>query len=107
MIDASAGGSFLFTFNISANYPHEAPKVKCKTKVRRSNIGGTHICECEVLPVGCLDLIPPLPCAYTKSREGPLSACVSVCVCVCVCVIHADMDPPVLSMYQCPGHGPL
>jgi len=28
------GGSFLFTFNVSASYPHEAPKVKCKTKVR-------------------------------------------------------------------------
>ncbi|KAI3798905.1 hypothetical protein L1987_34189 [Smallanthus sonchifolius] len=26
------GGKFLFIFNVSAIYPHEAPKVKCKTK---------------------------------------------------------------------------
>ena len=28
------GGSFLFTFKINANYPHEPPKVKCENKVR-------------------------------------------------------------------------
>ena len=28
------GGSFLFTFKINANYPHEPPKVKCEQKVR-------------------------------------------------------------------------
>lgn len=27
------GGTFLFSFNVSPIYPHEAPKVKCKTKV--------------------------------------------------------------------------
>ncbi len=27
------GGSFLFTFKINANYPHEPPKVKCEQKV--------------------------------------------------------------------------
>ena len=27
-------GSFLFTFKINANYPHEPPKVKCEQKVR-------------------------------------------------------------------------
>ncbi|CAN1814236.1 NEDD8-conjugating enzyme Ubc12 [Linum perenne] len=27
------GGTFLFTFQVSPIYPHEAPKVKCKTKV--------------------------------------------------------------------------
>mmetsp|Transcript_47738 Transcript_47738/g.153045 ORF Transcript_47738/g.153045 Transcript_47738/m.153045 type:complete len:184 (+) Transcript_47738:269-820(+) len=32
------GGQFLFTFNIAAHYPHEAPKVKCKTKVYHPNI---------------------------------------------------------------------
>nr|XP_043634792.1 NEDD8-conjugating enzyme Ubc12-like [Erigeron canadensis]XP_043634794.1 NEDD8-conjugating enzyme Ubc12-like [Erigeron canadensis] len=32
------GGKFLFTFNVSAIYPHEAPKVKCKTKVYHPNI---------------------------------------------------------------------
>eukprot|EP00249_Psilotum_nudum_P005030 c18521_g1_i1 orf=733-1284(-) len=32
------GGSFGFTFSISPVYPHEAPKVKCKTKVYHPNI---------------------------------------------------------------------
>nr|GMD99362.1 NEDD8-conjugating enzyme Ubc12 [Ipomoea batatas] len=27
------GGTFVFSFHISPIYPHEAPKVKCKTKV--------------------------------------------------------------------------
>ena len=27
------GGAFVFSFNISTSYPHDAPKVKCKTKV--------------------------------------------------------------------------
>jgi ubiquitin-conjugating enzyme E2 M len=27
------GGTFVFSFQISQVYPHEAPKVKCKTKV--------------------------------------------------------------------------
>lgn len=27
------GGNFLFSFQVSPIYPHEAPKVKCKTKV--------------------------------------------------------------------------
>uniref|UniRef100_A0A061S7N2 Nedd8-conjugating enzyme ubc12-like n=1 Tax=Tetraselmis sp. GSL018 TaxID=582737 RepID=A0A061S7N2_9CHLO len=27
------GGSFEFSFSIPSSYPHEAPKVKCKTKV--------------------------------------------------------------------------
>ncbi|MFS8010658.1 putative ubiquitin-conjugating enzyme E2, ubiquitin-conjugating enzyme/RWD [Helianthus anomalus] len=32
------GGKFVFTFNVSSVYPHEAPKVKCKTKVYHPNI---------------------------------------------------------------------
>jgi ubiquitin-conjugating enzyme E2 M len=28
------GGEFLFDFNISTGYPHDAPKVKCLTRVR-------------------------------------------------------------------------
>ncbi|KAH7423908.1 hypothetical protein KP509_12G080300 [Ceratopteris richardii] len=32
------GGTFVFSFNISPIYPHEAPKVKCKTKVYHPNI---------------------------------------------------------------------
>ncbi|KAJ9540765.1 hypothetical protein OSB04_027271 [Centaurea solstitialis] len=32
------GGKFLFSFNVSGIYPHEAPKVKCKTKVYHPNI---------------------------------------------------------------------
>ncbi|KAF7082069.1 hypothetical protein CFC21_090850 [Triticum aestivum] len=32
------GGSFTFTFQVSPSYPHEAPKVKCKTKVYHPNI---------------------------------------------------------------------
>ena len=29
----SRGGAFVFTFDISTAYPHDAPKVKCRTKV--------------------------------------------------------------------------
>ncbi|KAH7436680.1 hypothetical protein KP509_05G030800 [Ceratopteris richardii] len=32
------GGTFVFSFNISPIYPHEAPKVKCQTKVYHPNI---------------------------------------------------------------------
>ncbi|KAJ3683416.1 hypothetical protein LUZ60_013643 [Juncus effusus] len=32
------GGTFTFTFHVSASYPHEPPKVKCKTKVYHPNI---------------------------------------------------------------------
>ncbi|XP_055811346.1 NEDD8-conjugating enzyme Ubc12-like [Solanum dulcamara] len=32
------GGTFVFSFHISPIYPHEAPKVKCKTKVYHPNI---------------------------------------------------------------------
>ncbi|KAK8587568.1 hypothetical protein V6N13_086548 [Hibiscus sabdariffa] len=32
------GGTFLFSFQVSSTYPHEAPKVKCKTKVYHPNI---------------------------------------------------------------------
>ncbi|CAK0786465.1 putative NEDD8-conjugating enzyme Ubc12-like [Coccomyxa viridis] len=32
------GGCFTFSFNISTAYPHDAPKVKCKTKVFHPNI---------------------------------------------------------------------
>ncbi|CAK9153090.1 unnamed protein product [Ilex paraguariensis] len=32
------GGKFLFSFQVSPIYPHEAPKVKCKTKVYHPNI---------------------------------------------------------------------
>lgn len=32
------GGAFLFTFHVTPAYPHEPPKVKCKTKVYHPNI---------------------------------------------------------------------
>ncbi|KAG2578394.1 probable NEDD8-conjugating enzyme Ubc12-like [Panicum virgatum] len=32
------GGKFLFTFQVPPAYPHEPPKVKCKTKVYHPNI---------------------------------------------------------------------
>ncbi|WJZ83735.1 hypothetical protein VitviT2T_003391 [Vitis vinifera] len=32
------GGTFVFSFQVSPIYPHEAPKVKCKTKVYHPNI---------------------------------------------------------------------
>ncbi|KAH8089790.1 E2 ubiquitin-conjugating enzyme [Filobasidium floriforme] len=32
------GGSFNFTVNISPNYPHEAPKVKCTQKIYHPNL---------------------------------------------------------------------
>lgn len=32
------GGAFLFTFHVTPSYPHEPPKVKCKTKVYHPNI---------------------------------------------------------------------
>lgn len=32
------GGTFVFSFDIQPSYPHEAPKVKCKTKVYHPNI---------------------------------------------------------------------
>ncbi|RLN36206.1 NEDD8-conjugating enzyme Ubc12-like [Panicum miliaceum] len=32
------GGTFIFTFQVSPSYPHEPPKVKCKTKVYHPNI---------------------------------------------------------------------
>ncbi|OEL24534.1 NEDD8-conjugating enzyme Ubc12 [Dichanthelium oligosanthes] len=34
----SRGGTFVFTFQVSPSYPHEPPKVKCKTKVYHPNI---------------------------------------------------------------------
>ncbi|XP_009618791.1 putative NEDD8-conjugating enzyme Ubc12-like [Nicotiana tabacum] len=33
-----AGGKFLFSFEVPSIYPHEPPKVKCKTKVYHPNI---------------------------------------------------------------------
>ncbi|PKA50599.1 NEDD8-conjugating enzyme Ubc12 [Apostasia shenzhenica] len=32
------GGTFIFTFQVPPSYPHEPPKVKCKTKVYHPNI---------------------------------------------------------------------
>ncbi|KAB2628070.1 NEDD8-conjugating enzyme Ubc12-like [Pyrus ussuriensis x Pyrus communis] len=32
------GGGFVFTFKVPAVYPHEPPKVKCKTKIYHPNI---------------------------------------------------------------------
>jgi ubiquitin-conjugating enzyme E2 M len=32
------GGRFVFSFKVSANYPHEPPKVKCETMVYHPNI---------------------------------------------------------------------
>lgn len=32
------GGTFVFTFQVSPIYPHEAPKVKCKTKVTKQTL---------------------------------------------------------------------
>lgn len=40
------GGSFLFTFKINANYPHEPPKVKCEQKVRSSQNAVYAISQC-------------------------------------------------------------
>ena len=42
-----SGGKFTFDFRVSPAYPHEAPKVKCKTKARESGkedgyVGGVH-----------------------------------------------------------------
>ena len=34
LIFRCSGGAFVFSFDISTAYPHDAPKVKCKTKVR-------------------------------------------------------------------------
>jgi len=34
------GGSFTFSFVVAPTYPHEAPKVKCKTKVRAARLAG-------------------------------------------------------------------
>lgn len=31
-------GAFMFDFNVPTSYPHDAPKVKCKTKVYHPNI---------------------------------------------------------------------
>lgn len=33
-----SGGTFLFSFQVPSVYPHEPPKVKCKTKVYHPNI---------------------------------------------------------------------
>ncbi|CAD6338465.1 unnamed protein product [Miscanthus lutarioriparius] len=32
------GGTFVFSFQVSPSYPHDPPKVKCKTKVYHPNI---------------------------------------------------------------------
>ena len=32
------GGRFVFNFKVGVNYPHEAPKVKCETRVYHPNI---------------------------------------------------------------------
>eukprot|EP00127_Corallochytrium_limacisporum_P003712 Clim_evm44s152 gene=Clim_evmTU44s152 len=32
------GGTFTFTFKVSTQYPHEAPKVKCEQKIYHPNI---------------------------------------------------------------------
>jgi ubiquitin-conjugating enzyme E2 M len=32
------GGRFVFNFKVGPSYPHEAPKVKCETKVYHPNI---------------------------------------------------------------------
>ncbi|KAI1745080.1 ubiquitin-conjugating enzyme [Xylaria scruposa] len=32
------GGKFTFTFNMSSNYPHEPPKVRCQQKIYHPNI---------------------------------------------------------------------
>lgn len=34
LVPARRGGAFTFSFNISTSYPHDAPKVKCRTKAR-------------------------------------------------------------------------
>lgn len=36
------GGAFTFSFNISTSYPHDAPKVKCRTKARRMHGACAH-----------------------------------------------------------------
>ncbi|KAL6600617.1 hypothetical protein ACP70R_045417 [Stipagrostis hirtigluma subsp. patula] len=37
-VQGKIGGTFVFTFQVSPSYPHEPPKVKCKTKVYHPNI---------------------------------------------------------------------
>uniref|UniRef100_A0A9I9D3P9 UBC core domain-containing protein n=1 Tax=Cucumis melo TaxID=3656 RepID=A0A9I9D3P9_CUCME len=52
------GGTFLFSFQVSPVYPHEPPKVKCKTKVTMLTLSAnlfvgyslTHLaCRCIIL----------------------------------------------------------
>ncbi|CAL5329139.1 unnamed protein product [Camellia sinensis] len=38
LVSSDRGGTFIFTFQVPAVYPHEPPKVKCKTKVYHPNI---------------------------------------------------------------------
>jgi hypothetical protein len=45
------GGAFTFTFAVSPVYPHEPPKVKCRTKVRTSaRRGKAHASSTEAPP---------------------------------------------------------
>lgn len=48
------GGAFLFTFRVPPTYPHDAPKVKCLTKVRGGDWGGMEGCGGTGEPV-CAD----------------------------------------------------
>lgn len=41
-------GTFLFDFTIATSYPHDAPKVKCKTKVR-SRLAGVVVASAKCL----------------------------------------------------------
>lgn len=42
------GGTFTFSFQISPLYPHDAPKVKCKTKVIKFSVACCTKCYCSV-----------------------------------------------------------
>lgn len=50
------GGSFTFSFVVAPTYPHEAPKVKCKTKARAAR------------PAGCAAVLAPPPRSPLRAR---------------------------------------
>lgn len=60
------GGKFLFDFVISPNYPYDAPKVKCKTKVRRLGLGVSR--ARRLLPLHC-----------SRGRQPVRSGCGAQC----------------------------
>ena len=47
------GGCFTFSFNVSPGYPHEPPKVKCKTKVRNLPLASSLVTAVHVRHATC------------------------------------------------------